>query len=161
MSNKEVILLLAKKHKTWIDVVCSFGCSRDIAEDIVQEMYIKVIPKIENGLDIIYQDKEINYYYIYKTLKTLFIDLKRKGKNITMLNFDEVNYNKIDFDVDYDEAYSKVKEELNKMFWYDRKVFEIINDGESIADFSRNSYIEYFSLYNTYRKVKDKLKKLI
>jgi DNA-directed RNA polymerase specialized sigma24 family protein len=161
MSNKEVILLLAKKHKTWIDVVCSFGCSRDIAEDIVQEMYIKVIPKIENGLDIIYQDKEINYYYIYKTLKTLFIDLKRKGKNITMLNFDEVNYNKIDFDVDYEEAYSKVKEELNKMFWYDRKVFEIINDGESIADFSRNSYIEYFSLYNTYRKLKDKLKKLI
>jgi hypothetical protein len=47
------------------------------------------------------------------------------------------------------------------MFWYDRKVFEIINEGESIADFSRNSYIEYFSLYNTYRKVKEKLKKLI
>lgn len=161
MSNKEVILLLAKKHKTWIDVVCSFGCSRDIAEDIVQEMYIKLLPKIENGLDIIYHDNDINYYYIYKVLKTLFIDLKRKGKNITMLNFEDVNYNKIDYDVDYEEAYSKVTKELNKMFWYDRKVFEIINDGESIADFSRNSFIEYFSLYNTYRKVKDKLKKLI
>jgi len=161
MSNKEVILLLAKKHKTWIDVVCSFGCSRSLSEDIVQEMYIKLLPKIENGLDIIYHDNDINYYYVYKVLKTLFIDLKRKGKNITMINFDDIDYNKIDFDVDYDEAYSKVKEELNKMFWYDRKVFEIINDGESIADFSRNSFIEYFSLYNTYRKVKDKLKKLI
>ncbi len=53
MSNKEVILLLAKKHTTWIDVVSSFGCSKIIAEDIVQEMYIKVLPKIENGLDII------------------------------------------------------------------------------------------------------------
>jgi len=53
------------------------------------------------------------------------------------------------------------KAELNTMFWYDRKVFEIINEGESIADFSRNSYIEYYTLYNTYRKVKDKLKKLI
>jgi len=161
MSNKEVILLLAKKHKTWIDVVCSFGCSRSLSEDIVQEMYIKLLPKIENGLDIIYHDNDINYYYVYKVLKTLFIDLKRKGKNITMINFDDIDYNKIDFDVDYDEAYSKVKKELNKMFWYDRKVFEIINDGESIADFSRNSFIEYFSLYNTYRKVKDKLKKLI
>jgi DNA-directed RNA polymerase specialized sigma24 family protein len=161
MSNKEVILLLAKKHKTWIDVVSSFGCSRDIAEDIVQEMYIKVLPKIESGLDIIYEDNDINYYYIYKVLKTLFIDLKRKGKNITMINFDDISYKKTDWDVDYDEAYEKVNSELKKMFWYDRKVFEIINDGESIADFSRNSFIEYFSLYNTYRKVKDKLKKLI
>ena len=86
MSNKEVILLLAKKHKTWIDVVSSFGCDKTIAEDIVQEMYIKVLPKIENGLDIIYYDNDINYYYIYKVLKTLFIDLKRKGKNIMMIN---------------------------------------------------------------------------
>lgn len=161
MSNKEVILLLAKKHKTWVNLVLSFGCNKMIAEDIVQEMYIKVIPKIENGLDIIYYEDDINYYYIYKVLKTLFIDLKRKGKNITIVNIEDSNYSKLHNDVDYEKAYKKVKDELNNMFWYDRKVFEIINDGESIADFSRNSYIEYFSLYNTYRKVKDKLKKLI
>ena len=161
MSEKEVILLLAKKHKTWINVVNSFGCNSIISEDIVQEMYIKIIPKIEAGLDIIYYDNDINYYYIYKVLKTLYIDLKHKGKNIIMLNIEDTNYTKLDCDVDYDEAYDKIKAELNKMFWYDRKVFEIINEGESIADFSRNSYIEYYTLYNTYRKVKDKLKKLI
>ena len=27
-----------------------------------------------------YNDNEINYYYIFKTLRTLFYDLKRKGK---------------------------------------------------------------------------------
>jgi len=89
MSEKEVILLLAKKHKTWINVVNSFGCNKTISEDIVQEMYIKIIPKIEAGLDIIYYDNDINYYYIYKVLKTLYIDLKRKGKNITMLNIED------------------------------------------------------------------------
>ena len=56
---------------------------------------------------------------------------------------------------------NKVKEALSKMYWYDRKVFEIINQGESIAEFSRKSYIHYYSLYNTYKKVKDKLKKLL
>ena len=161
MSEKEVILLLAKKHKTWINVVNSFGCNKTIAEDIVQEMYIKIIPKIEAGLDIIYYDNDINYYYIYKVLKTLYIDLKRKGKNITMLNIEDTNYSKLDCDVDYDEAYDKIKEELNKMYWYDRKVFEIINEGESIAEFSRKSLIHYYSLYNTYNKVKSKLKKLL
>ena len=107
-----------------------------------------------------YED-EINYYYIFKVLKTLYIDLKRKGKNIKIINIEDTNLSQYDYDVDYDEAYDKIKDELKNMFWYDRKVFEIINEGESIADFSRNSYIEYYSLYNTYRKVKDKLKKLL
>ena len=39
------------------------------------------------------------------------------------------------------------------------KVFELINAGESIAELSRKSYIHYYSLYNTYKKVKNKLKK--
>lgn len=154
------MILLAKKHKTWIEIVCSFGCNKTIAEDIVQEMYIKVQLKLENGLDIMYE-QEINYYYIFKVLKTLYIDLKRKGKNITIVNIEDTNLSQYDYDVDYDQAYDKIKDELKNMFWYDRKVFEIINEGESIADFSRNSYIEYYSLYNTYRKVKEKLKKLI
>ena len=64
-------------------------------------------------------------------------------------------------DVNFKEPYDKVQEELSKMFWYDRKVFEIINSGESIAEFSRKSLIHYYSLYNTYNKVKKQLKKLL
>ena len=55
----------------------------------------------------------------------------------------------------------KYKKNYQEMFWYDRKVFEIINEGESIAEFSRKSLIHYYSLYNTYNKVKNKLKKLL
>jgi hypothetical protein len=102
---------------------------------------------------------EINYYYIFKTLRTLFLDFKRKGKNIKMLNIDDVDIDKSISDIDYDKAYSIVQEELKTMYWYDRKVFEIINGGESIAEFSRKSFIHYYSLYHTYNKVKDKLKK--
>ena len=57
--------------------------------------------------------------------------------------------------------YELVEKELNKMYWYDKKVFEIINGGESIASLSRKSHIPYYSLYNTYTKVKIKLKKLL
>lgn len=64
-------------------------------------------------------------------------------------------------DIDFAQADELVKQELAKMYWYDRKVFEVINNGESIADFSRNSKIKYYALYFTYKKVKDKLKKLL
>ena len=152
------MILIANKHQTWIDIVCTFGCTRTTAEDLVQEMYYKIQLKIEDGLNIMYQD-EINYYYIFKTLKTLFIDLKRKGKNITIVTLDDVNLTSND--VNYIESYDKIQDALNKMYWYDRKVFEVINQGESIAEFSRKSFIHYYSLYNTYHKVKSKLKKLL
>jgi len=153
--------LLAKKHKIWIRIVKSFGCNHTIAEDIVQEMYIKIHHRLKDNLNIMYNENEVNYYYVYRTLQTLFYDLKRKEKNITLINIDDVNIETAILDVDYIKQYDKIQAELSKMFWYDRKVFEVINEGESIAEFSRKSHIHYYSLYNTYNKVKDKLKKLL
>ena len=148
---QEKIILIAKKHDTWVDIVCTFGCTRRIAEDITQEMYIKIQLQLEKGgLDIMYND-EINYYYIFKTLKTLFIDLKRKQKNIQIISLDEhiENFGDTNYghsDVNFIEAYDRI---------------EVINSGESIADFSRKSKIKYYALYFTYKKVKNKLKKLL
>ena len=106
--------------------------------------------------------KEINYYYIFKTLKSLFYYLKRKGKNITIVNIeDNINEFNTQMDINYDSEYEKITDSLSEMYWYNRKVFEIINGGEKIAELSRKSGIPYYSLYNTYNKVKSKLKKLL
>ncbi len=152
--------LLFAKNQDWIDILCSFGLSKETAEDLCQEMYIKIQLKLEkDNLNIMYNDNEINYYYIFTTLRSLFIDYTRKTKNIYKIPLDNVHLTNTD--VNFDDYYEKVNKELEKMFWYDRKVFEVINEGESIAEFSRKSYIQYYSLYNTYKKVKDKLKKLL
>ena len=156
---QKTMKMVAAKHNEWLNIVLSFGCKPEIAEDIVQEMYIKIQLKLEKGLDIMYNEKEINYYYIFKTLKSLFYDLKRKGKNITIVSIHDVHLTTSD--INYEEPYKKIENELSKMFWYDRKVFERINEGESIAEFSRKSKIHYYSLYNTYTRVKNKLKKLL
>ena len=67
-----------KKHQIWIDIVCTFGCNKETAEDIVMEMYIKLKRKLDEGLNIDFGEVDYNYYYIFKTLKSLFLDLKRK-----------------------------------------------------------------------------------
>jgi len=167
---KDKLILIAKKQKTWVEVVITFGCTKETAEDLVQEMYIKIQKLLEKGVtnDIMYYD-EINYYYIFKTLKSLFIDFKRKGKNIEKFSLDEplnesinnyYKYNVCDI-INYDEEYKKIKSSLSRMYWYDRKVYEIIEEGETLAELSRQSKIQYYSLYNTYNKVKKKLKKLL
>lgn len=158
--------LLAKKHSDWIKIVNSFGCNTSMSEDLVQEMYIKIQIKLEKGLDISYGNNDINYYYIFKTLRTLFLDLKRKTNKIYKVDIEHIAPNliastSIKQEVNFEEKYDLVKKELNKMYWYDKKVFELINKGESIAQLSRKTGIQYYSLYNTYKKVKEKLKKLL
>jgi len=157
---QKTMILIAAKHKQWIEIVLSFGCNKEQAEDLVQEMYIKIMLLIERkNLNIMYDKNEINHYYIFLTLRTLFYDLKRKSKNIKIVPIEYINLTTTD--VNYQEPYKKIQEELSKMYWYDRKIFEIINGGETIAELSRNSLIHYHSLYNTYRKVKKHLKKLL
>lgn len=158
--------LLAAKHQDWIAIVKTFGCNKQLAEDITQEMYIKIQLKLEDGLNILYEEDEINYYYIFKTLRTLFLDLKRKGKNIYRMDIEHVAENVINKkrnneQVNYEEKYEIIINELDKMYWYDKKVYELIDAGESIASLSRKSGIPYYSLYNTYKKVRHKLKKLL
>lgn len=152
--------LLFQKNNDWIEICKSFGLDEETSKDLVQEMYIRIQLKIENDkLDISYNN-EINYYYIFKTLRSMFIDLYRKKKRVTIVR-NLTEYKKSDVYVNYDEKYKQIQDQLDKMYWYNKKVFEIVNSGTSIAELSRKSGIPYYSLYNTYKKVVDKLKQII
>ena len=157
---KNYLSEIYKKHQIWIDIVCSFGCNKETAEDITQEMYIKIQKRINKGLNIDFGD-DYNYYYIFKTLKSLFLDLKRKEKNINVIEISQIQHATKDYNIDYNKSYTIIQNKLKNMYWYDRKVYEIIEGGESIAKLSRKTGIAYHSLYNTYQKVKITLKKLL
>ena len=90
----------------------------------------------------------------------MFIDLKRKGKNIKRVGTDKLRATQTD--IDYEGKYKIILEALDNMYWYDKKVFLMLNqEDESVASLSRKTGIPYYSLYNTYNKVKEKLKKLL
>ena len=151
-----------KKHKVWVDIVCSFGCNPQTAEDIVQEMYIKINKKKQSGLNIDYGDNDFNYYYVFRTLKNLFYDLKRKQNKVKIIDIEYCNnMSSNDNFIDYQVAYNEIKKTLNKMYWYDKKVYELIEQGQSVAQLSRKTGIPYYSLYNTYKKVVKLLKNKI
>ena len=148
-----------EKNTQWIDIVKSFGCNRDTSQDIVQEMYFKVQKRLEKGTDIQYSEDDINYYYVFKVLRSLFLDLKRKESKVQIVELGEIE--NCELDINYEDAYEAVIDEINTLFWYDRKVYEIIDGGKSISELSRQTNISYYSLYNTYKKVKNKLKHLL
>jgi len=156
---------LASKHKTWIRVVSSFGCKGNLCEDIVQEAYLKIHTLLNKGLNISYADDDINYFYMYRTLKSLFLDLCRKEAKIQKVNVDFLEkYVEPEKETKHKDITGKMIELntlLDKMFWYDKKVFDLISGGMSIKELSRQSGISYYSLYNTYKNTKMLIRKNI
>lgn len=155
----EILEKLFKKHKTWCDIVESFGCNPETAEDVVMEMYYKIGRLVENGKDITYGENDVNHFYIFRTLTSIFLDLKRKESKTGLIGLDELEMQfKEDEEVEFEQKYQKVLDALAELYWYDRKVYEIIEAGESVSELSRKTNISYYSLYNTYKKVKKYLK---
>jgi RNA polymerase sigma factor (sigma-70 family) len=152
---------IASKHKDWYRIVKSFGCEGDKCEDIVQEMYLKVHTLINSGTDISYGD-EINHFYIYRILRSLFIDLCRKEKKIIKVNVDYlekfVEEEETQKEKDIESKMKELDTLLDKVYWYDRKVFDLVSEGMSIAELSKKTNISYYSLYNTYKNVKSLIK---
>ena len=152
----EILKKLFERHKDWCDIVESFGCNPETAEDIVQSMYEKIGRLVAQGKDITFGN-DVNHFYIFRTLTTIFLDYKRRERKEG--DFDFENYDIEDEqEVEYKKKYEIILEELDNMYWYDKKVYEIIESGESISELSRKTNISYYSLYNTYKKVKKYLK---
>ena len=155
---KTPVELAYEKHNQWVEIVETFGgLNREECEDLVQTMYILLIKNTQKGIDYLYND-EINYYYVFKILRGLYVDLIRKKSKVKLISLENIEpVTEIDHN-NYDEIYNKLQDILKDMYWYDKKVFEIIEDGTNISELSRKSKISYYSLYNTYKKVKQKLK---
>ena len=144
-------------HKKWINTTLKFGCTQHEAEDIVGDMYIIIGGMLKRGLDITYGD-DVNYYYIYLTLKTSFLRMKNRQTKEKKVSIDLVLDIESGSYVDFDAANDIVLEELENIHWYDKKVFELLQGEYSITELSKKTNITYHSLYNTYRKTKQKLR---
>ena len=156
----EVLEKLFKKHKDWCAIVASFGCDRDYIEDVVQDMYLKIGKLVEKGTDISYGEDDINHWYVYKTLTSIYLDYVRRNKRIARFDFDL--YDSHDsVQVNYAKYYNLIETALNELYWYDKQVYSIIDSGVSVRQLSKDTNIAYHSLYNTYRKVKKHLRSKI
>jgi hypothetical protein len=147
-------------HAKWINTVKKFGCNKEESEDIVGDMYVIIGTMLNKGLNISYGD-EVNYYYIYKTLRSSFLQLRNRQKKENKISLDYVIDLQASEYLDFDEANNRVLSKLDKLHWYDKKVYNLIQDECSITELAKKTNITYHSIYNTYRKVKFKLKKAL
>lgn len=159
--------LLAKEHTLWIKMVVNMGCSKDVAEDIVQEMYIKLYRLIKDENKIMYNDEEVNRFYVFVTLKNLYIDYRKAKGKYNFFEFDERD--EIDDVLDdeatleKDEAFTNliqsITEEINSWHLYDAKLCNTYYKSNlSLRDISTGSKISLTSIFNSVSNYKKILK---
>lgn len=177
---------IAKHHKQWINTVKGIGGDM-YAEDIVQEMYIKLYKLAEKkgNHDFLFNNGKVQSGYIFFTLRSiLYTYLGQKNKHrkspiewlIKNLDKDKQN-NPVTFgdladeSYIYDEQGSSDKQEAEQRFldkidfeslnWrdYDRDIFNIYKDtGMSFRTMSNYSDISHTHIYHTVKHCKERLK---
>lgn len=158
--------LLAEKHKTWVEISQTFGLDKMTAEDLVQDMYLKIdawSKRNQRTSSILYEGKEINYYFVFKTLRTLFLDYIRREQRSILKPSEEVLQPSYIFErIDKDINEKRIKTLIKDLAWYDRKVFELVyNQNMSMLKLSEMTGISYYSIYRTIQKIKRLIKKEI
>tara|TARA_R110000822_G_scaffold188263_2_gene327405 strand:+ start:573 stop:905 length:333 start_codon:yes stop_codon:yes gene_type:complete len=104
----KIISLIANDHKKWTRIVESFGAKHP--EDIVQEMYLKIYNwKGKYDKTLMYNESEVNYFFIFKVLRNLFLDQVKKKKREVSLETNIVEPYIYDHTFDYIDKENKIK----------------------------------------------------
>jgi len=181
--------MLYKKHKLWLKYLHNMGCPADLCEDITQEMYIKIDSYLKKNKNSIRYKDDINIYFIYLTLRSLYTDYVRKSNKIKMIEFEDYMLEKkqqttdqenniIDIDTrqqvinDWynDKSYLDLLEKDNISTvnytkdelekYYLRRIFkEVFFENVQISKLAKDTNITYWSLRNTIKIIKKQIRK--
>lgn len=160
-----VLNLLASKHNEWVKMARSFGAG-DYAEDIVQEMYIRLNKYVDEPERIMYKD-EPNKLFVWVTLRNLVRNFQNK-KKVVVYSGDMVEHDREEEAFDYEEAEGFEKiidmiwESTNELHWYDKKMFEIYHTTDmSMRDIEKETKISLYSIFDTLKKTKEYVREKI
>ena len=143
------------------------GCDKYTAEDIVQSMYLRIHRLITDEKKIMYNDDEVNRFFIYVTLKNMFVDYIKAKKKYTFFEYLETDDLQDDSDIDdvefeQQEAFHNLVDSISSEI-LDWERYDIIlsslyfKTNMSLRDIANGSGISLTSIYNSIKNYKHAL----
>ena len=170
---------LSKYHSDWIRIAFSLVGNKEEAEDIIQDMYIRMHDKGITYDDIRYGKDDVNRYFIYLIIRNMSLDLIRK-KHLDIVDV-EYDHPHADEYIDEYKILDDIQKEVDSWDYYDKTLFEVyMYSGLSYRDLAYGSDkdarrlsrdkdihiesvrngtgISVSSMFNTIKKCKERLK---
>ena len=166
---QEQLEKLSIKHKDWIAMVESLGCNKSESEDVVQDAYLKVYDRMSKGVDITYGDDDVNGFYMYMTLRSIYLNKVKRKRDVWNSVVDS-SQEKLDYtletlrcqyaDLEMEGAYNRLMNriwsEVNTWDFYSRNIFiAYFTTGLSLTKLADDTTIGRSSLYNSIRQYRD------
>ena len=139
---------VAELHDDYIRIVQSLG-EEFYAEDIVQEMYIKLYEaeqreynpndkRFKNPLKmserVINADGTVNVRYVFLTLYSLYMDFSKERNKVEKVSTDSLNLEAAVEDIENEIAYGEILNKLDTIkegwHWYDKMLFNLYSKTE-------------------------------
>lgn len=137
-----MIEALAKKDKHWRDVAYKISGDKTLADDIVNDMYIRVYDQ---------QPAKISDGYIYTIMRNLFIDQARSRSKISFTDFSNIEVQEQEQTI-----YPDIEPILQTLTWYERTIFKhAVEIGQ--REFSRRTDIHIQTIHRVTNSVKKKI----
>lgn len=153
-----VLEILSKDHSKWLKIAQSFGLEEQ-SEDLVQDMYLKIYSL--NGRyneTLMYNETEVNYYFIFKILRNMFLDKCKKKQYTIRMQDSTKEPTIIGLSYELEEQIQLAKDEINSWHLYDRKIYELLfEEGYNMSQLSQATGIDYHAI----RRTKIKIEKLL
>jgi len=165
-----MIELLSKYHKLWISMGLSMGIPSHIVEDFVQEMYLRLNKYVKEPKKIMYNETDINKFYVYITIKNLYNDYLKERNKHHMVRLDDIE---VTYEIVEPTPETQRKSEIEKQraeerlidliqdevgswdSWYDKKLFKVYYETDiSMRKLSKDTNISVTSIFNSCKNYK-------
>ena len=149
----------------------SMGIPKHLVEDFVQEMYLRLNKYVKNPDKIMYNETEVNKFYVYITIKNLYNDYLKENKRHQVVRLDdiEVTYEVVETtsdaqqkaDIEKQRAEEKLVNLIHKEVnswdrWYDQKLFKVYYETDiSMRKLSADTNISVTSIFNSCKNYKE------
>jgi DNA-directed RNA polymerase specialized sigma24 family protein len=135
-----ILAELAKKDAQWRKMAFQICKDKDLAHELVQEMYLKLA----------YNTNLIKDGYIYTVLRNLFYDYTKSNKDI-LVDFSNIEIEDIEYiePVDYIQL-------MKGLTWYERTMFEL-STLVGQRELSRQTGIHIQTIHRISKKVKNQI----
>lgn len=175
LKKEELLEKLADKYDDWFNMAHSFKISKDQARELVQEMFVRIFDYVKDPQKIMYNETEVNTFYIYITLRNLYYaNIHTSGKKnpivhstdeITDDNFKGMYEDSLDNIQEKEEEealFERVENLVEDWYWYDKGIFNLhYHRGMSMRQIAKETKISLSSIFNTLKNAKEVIRKEI
>jgi len=165
MTNSELVEHTYHKHNTWLyQVSYNFTSDKDSAEELVQELYLKMM-EIKDINKIMFKE-DVNLFYLYKMLRSIYLNGLKRSKPSLPLDDELYELPADSYDYGADNAFEQMvqltNEALDTEYWFGKELLRVyIEENHSIQSLHNATGISNSTIWTQLQKTKKYVKEYV